>query len=362
MKDTLERICELQRSYSSVNTPEMQERGRLIRHSLPAEFERFEGRLRSAMGRFADDFDIGSSDGIGRKTEAPWVRICSKAMSPAPTNGFYAVVHFARNGSAVFITVGCGSTVWTPSGDLKAVSDSELKSRTDWARQVVQDEYGTLAPFIDEISLGATASLPRTFEKATAIAKRIPVEQLSDEGFEELLVQATERLACIYRAQAIGRDITPSDADEAAVQAIARPQRASSRGQGIRISAEERIAIEWRAMDLAREWLGAQGYSVDDKSKTASFDFEAIKDGEAIKVEVKGTTSDRADAISMTRNEVDLHRAEMGKTGLIVVSQIRLERIESKMVASGGRLQAEIGWNIDEWAIEATMYRVARKS
>jgi hypothetical protein len=329
---------------------------------VPAEFKRIEGRLRSALGQYADDFLIGSSDGKGNKTEAPWVRICAKSMSPAPTNGFYAVVHFARDGSAVFITVGCGSTIWTPSGDLQPVSDGELKSRTDWARQVVNEQFGTLTPFTDEISLGAKAPLTRTFEKATAIAKRVPVELLNDEEFEELLVQATERLACIYRAQSIGRDITPSDADEAAIQAIARPQRTSSRGQGIRISAEERTAIEWRAMDLAREWLEAQGYSVDDKSKTASFDFEAIKDGQTIKVEVKGTTSDLADAISMTRNEVDLHRAEIGKTGLIVVSQIRLDRSGSKVVASGGSLQAEIGWNIDEWVIEATMYRVARNS
>jgi hypothetical protein len=79
-----------------------------------------------------------------------------------------------------------------------------------------------------------------------------------------------------------------------------------------------------------------------------------------MKVEVKGTTSDSPDAILMTRNEVALHRAEKGDTALFIVSSIRLEREVKKLNASGGVLEAMIGWDIDEWELTTTAYRVGR--
>lgn len=125
--ETLEQICRLQPSYSPENTADMQERGRLIRRVLPSDIKAIEPELRRALGDFASEFDIGASDGIGRKTEAPWVRFFAKSMSPTPRDGFYAVIHFAADGSAAFITVGCGSTIWA-NGELRPISDEELKS------------------------------------------------------------------------------------------------------------------------------------------------------------------------------------------------------------------------------------------
>lgn len=359
MIETLKRICELQPNYSSENTPAMQERGRLVRQVLPSEFRRFEARLRQALGRFGDDMGIQASDGIGRKTEAPWVRIFAKSMSPAPTNGFYVVVHFASDGSAVFVTVGCGSTIWQ-NGDLKAVSDDELNWRTNWARAVVLERFGTLSPFTDEIVLGAKAPLPRTFEKATALAKRIAVTSLDDKEFEDLLILASERLREVYEAQRVGRDLTASDAAEIELEAISRPTDRQRAGQGLRLSAEERRAIELRAMELAEAWLTAEGYAVKDKSRTASFDFEATGALGTLKIEVKGTTSDRDEAIFMTKNEVDLHMRERGQTGLIIVSNIRLEKSGAKTKASGGRVYADIGWDIEGWELLPMSFKVTR--
>ena len=79
MKQTLKRICELQPFYSPDNTAEMKERGKLIRKELSAEIGSIQTLLTSKLGLYGTDFDISSSDGIGRKTEAPWVRFC-----PAP--------------------------------------------------------------------------------------------------------------------------------------------------------------------------------------------------------------------------------------------------------------------------------------
>ncbi len=169
MRNTLRRICELQKSYSSSNTEAMKERGQLIRQTLVAELRDELPAFSDSLGRYANDMNVEGSDGIGRKTEAPWTRIYSSKMSPSAREGFYIVFHFAADGTAVFVTIGCGSTIWK-DGDLSAVSDEELASRTSWARQVIIDRWKTLDPFAKSMSLGAKADLPRTFEKATAIS------------------------------------------------------------------------------------------------------------------------------------------------------------------------------------------------
>lgn len=110
LKGIIQRICELQPQYSSDNSEAMQERGRLIRQDLANAIKARGTILRSALREFGDDFHVGASDGVGRKTELPWVRFCSKIMSPTPQQGFYCVIHFSTNGSAVHFTVGCGSS------------------------------------------------------------------------------------------------------------------------------------------------------------------------------------------------------------------------------------------------------------
>lgn len=360
MIEALKKVCELQPSYSSANTPEMQERGRIVRQVLPAQMREAEVGLRRALGNFGDDFSVEASDGIGRKTEAPWIRIFSAIMSPSAREGYYVVIHFAADGSAVFVTVGCGSTVWA-NGDLRPVSDKELQRRTNWARNVIRERFGSASPFNDEISLGAKAPLPRTFEKATAVAKRLAVGSLDEQEFRSLLVAATEMLRALYERQRIGGDLKSTAAAELELEKLSRPSRTGGAGQGFRLSVEERWAIETRAMNVARTWLELDGFTVMDKSKSSSFDYEATKGNVVIKVEVKGTTAASADAIFMTKNEVDLHTRERGRTGIIIVSNIVLEKADGKLVAKGGAIFAEMGWDIGAWSLEPMAYKVVRR-
>jgi len=354
--EELRRVCELQPQYAPENTEAMRERGALIRRALPASVKQFIPQLAAALGPFGGDVDVDASDGIGRKTQAPWFRIFSRSMSPTPRDGFYVVIHFAADGSAVFVTVGCGSTIWA-NGELRAVSDHELERRTSWARGVVVEAFGDLKPFVDEIVLGAKAPLPSTFEKATALARRIPVDALDDDMVRSLIIEATARLRVIYEAQRIGRDLTVIDLVERQFGVLAKTGRA---GQGFGLSAPERRAVELRAMSVARAWLEKQGFAVRDTSANSPFDFEAVANGRALKVEVKGTTSDNGDDILMTRNEVELHRREAGQTGLLVVSRIRLERGAEGASATGGELFADLGWRIDAWELEPIAYRVRK--
>ena len=362
LSDTLRRICELQPAYTSHNSEPMRERGVLIRKTLSDLLRAMQPELAAALGPFGAGFDVGSSDGIGLKTEAPWVRVFAKEMSPRPTDGFYVVLHFAADGSAMYVTIGCGSTIWA-NGDLHPVSDAELRQRTDWARGVIAEAFGGLEPFGDQIALGAKASLPRTFEKATVVARRVAVSDLDARVVAELIVEAVRRLQQLYEAQSLGQHMTPPDVVELHLETLSRPEReAGGAGQGFGLTGPERKAVELRAMTVARDWLEAEGYAVKDTSRVSAFDFRATRGETTLKVEVKGTTSDAPTAIFMTRNEVELHRREAGATALLIVSRIRLDRKPDPPTAAGGELLAEIGWDIDTWDLAPLAFRLSRKA
>lgn len=359
MLEALRRVCQLQPAYTPLNSPQMRERGILIRRTLPESITRMRGALAAALGPFGATFEVGASDGIGKKTEAPWVRFCSAEMSPNPREGFYAVLHFAADGSAVYVTVGCGSTVWA-NGELRSLPTSTLAARTGWARDVVLETFKNLEPFPDRISLGANAPLTKTFERATVFAKRVPVDTIEEAQFESLLIDAALKLRAIYEAQRIGRDISGSAQAELMIEGIAEPKRAQRLGQGFGLTSSERRAVEAQAMVLATSWLEAEGYEVVDHSATSPFDLEARRGATVLKIEVKGSTSDEADAVLMTHREVALHRAEKGRTGLIVVSSIRLARSQTP-IATGGVLHAEIGWDIDDWNATPIAFKLSRR-
>ena len=280
-------------------------------------------------------------------------------MSPNPRTGFYVVIHFAADGSACFVTIGCGSTVWS-GGDLRAISDVELAAKTSWARSVIQQQWKTLMPFTDTIVLGARAPLPKTFEKATAIARKISFEGIDSSDLDYLLFTAAERLSTIYLAQLNQRDVAPGDQDALELVAIVKPLRRRTRAQGFGLTGPERKVVELRAMFLATQFLESEGFVCDNKSAEESFDILARRGIQTLKIEVKGTTSDICDSVLMTRNEVELHRREKSATGLLIVSGIQLDRSDSTPIASGGVVDAMMQWDIDQWVLEPIAFQVRR--
>jgi hypothetical protein len=358
--DVAQAIAALQPQYSPDNTQPMSERGRLIRHELTAQLRALEPMLAPALGEFGADFLVDGSDGIGRKTEAPWVRFASRRMSPTPRDGFYVVMHFSADGSAFWVTVGCGSTVWN-GGDLRSLPEAELNRRTNWAREIIAQRFGSIEPFTDEIVLGAKAPLPRTFERATALAKRFDPMDGDEAAVEDTLRRAANFLAEIYRNQRTGAHLSPAQVAEMEVEELSRPNRHVLRGQGIGLTPEERQAVELRAMDVARTWLEGHGYAVVDRSATSPFDFEASRGPERIKVEVKGTTCAACDEFIMTRNEVELHRREAGATALFLVAGIRISKnADGASVGEGGTCEACVTWDINAWALDPMAYRLRR--
>ena len=338
----------------------MKERGHLIRNELPQAIKERIPSLQSAFNVIFDDLETQGKDGMGPKTQAPWVRLFSKKMSPNPRNGFYLVIHFSSDGSSFFITVGVGGTVWS-EGTLRSVSDEELLKRTSWAKSVIQHRWETLNPFSDQIFLGSNSALPRTFEKATVIARCVKIETIYETDLETILFDASERLNEIYLAQLDQRDLSQGEIDSKDIFAIVNPLKINrNTNQGFGLSASERAAVELRAMFLATNHLQGLGYECTDTSRTESYDLLVKKDGAILKIEVKGTTSDICDSFLMTKNEVDLHRNEKGSTGLVIVSKIKLTKNIDNPKAEGGAIETLLRWDIDLWKSIPKTFQITR--
>ncbi|MFC2059611.1 MrcB family domain-containing protein [Chloroflexota bacterium] len=106
----LEQILELQPKWKSSNSPEMQERGQLIRGSLPKVLRTI---LPTISELESSGFRVEGRDGTGLKTRVPWVRLFFPTHSPSATEGWYAVYIFASDGSAVFLSLNQGTTTYS---------------------------------------------------------------------------------------------------------------------------------------------------------------------------------------------------------------------------------------------------------
>jgi hypothetical protein len=84
LKTALEKILSLQPRWSNKNTPEMKERGRLIREAIQPGMENLTGNIDWVV---EGDFLVEASDGIGNKARVPWVRIYNPFRSPKTTQG-----------------------------------------------------------------------------------------------------------------------------------------------------------------------------------------------------------------------------------------------------------------------------------
>jgi hypothetical protein len=135
----------------------------------------------------------------------------------------------------------------------------------------------------------------------------------------------------------------------------AAAERGASTGQGRGLSAEERKAVEMRAMELATEHYEGRGYRVEDVSGNSPYDLICMKDGGELRVEVKGTTGEGV-SVLLTANEVAHARDERTNVALYVVSKIRLDQRVDRVIADGGEVRVFEPWKIDAFDLEATQY------
>ena len=122
-------------------------------------------------------------------------------------------------------------------------------------------------------------------------------------------------------------------------------------GQGYGLTAKERSAVELHAMELARNHFEKSWESVTDVSSNHSYDFLCQNGEDALRVEVKGTTSP-GDSVNLTWREVEIAGDE---AALFVVSEIDLEKGEDP-VASGGQCRLIFPWDATAHQLKSVSY------
>jgi MrcB-like, N-terminal domain/Protein NO VEIN, C-terminal len=353
----LERVLELQSSWSWRNTVAMEERGRLIRRTVPARLRGEGDRLSAAIGIPLDDLIVEGRDGTGRKTRVPWVRFGSRARSPSATTDFYVVYLWAFDGSAAYLSLNQGTTDFQ-NGEFVRKRVDVLERRVAWAREVVEewmsrrDDLSGLSLYdVGDSSLGRGYELGHVASVAYS-AGAIP----NDKRLSADAASFAAALGNLYREHA--RTPLPDEVPELVALEDAADEAAGmrhpSRPAGFRLSKEDRDAVEKRAMDVAEAYYAAENWVV--RRAGAPFDLELTRGGEKRTVEVKGTTS-LGQAVPLTYGERLHHAMAYPDNALVVVREIVLDRSTSPSTANGGVLYERHPWKIDEDALRVISYR-----
>lgn len=351
MRDILREIIELQSEYSATNTPAMYRRGKLIRDDMRLGLENLAQQLAGAINiDTASDLIIEGRDGTGQKSKVPWTRFGSKDRAPTANSGWYCVFLFRPQADAVYLCLSHASTKWN-GGDYVSRPEEQIQPLMHWGRELLKEEAQTYE-LTTQIDLNKANRLAIAYEKSTLLAKLYTLNDLpSDEHLEEDLIVFSKMLGKIYELEDKGQGPNETHYQMEVTQKQFRNYELgeikSAKAQGYGLSAPERKAVELRAMDVAKDWLEAEGYSVSDVSSNHSCDYHAIKNRKKFYVEVKGTTG-RGEAIIITKNELALHRANFPNNILILVSGIKLNRQASTPLATGGQMSAVSPWAIED--------------
>ncbi len=353
MQIELERILDLQRKYVSTASPEMLERGELVRDSVPDWLRHHASELGTEIA--TDDFFAEGRDGTGRKTRVPWVRFGSRARSRRATDGFYVVYLFAASGERVYLSLNQGTTDFD-GRDFVPKSPVVIEGRVAWARSLLDEWLKSVAGEF-QIELG-DAGLGSGYERGNVVA--LAYDRGHVPGEDRLLADARAFARGLGVLYANLRDAPlPGESPELA-EAFDAAERSSGRAPGskagFRTDAAEIKVVERHAVRVAIAYYEADGWTVKELGKP--YDLEIRKRGIVLTVEVKGTTSEGM-GVPLTANEVLHHSEAYPGNALVVVRGIRLDRTGSHPVASGGTLHELRGWKIDPAALRPISYGYA---
>ena len=357
-------ILDLQSAWTAENTSEMAHRGMLVRTALPVLLRLEATVVAETMGVPQADLGIEGSDGKGNKTVVPWVRVYSVSRSPSATQGWYLVYLFSATGDRIYLSLNQGTSTYNGVGFVPRDS-AVLKARVAWARPLLAARLAERADLVADIALEAAQSrLGGHYEDGNVVA--IEYRRDAIPGPEVLisdLLYMASLLRIVYQADEEATYVPGEAAPEVVEAEVAAAKTAGRRsaaktGQGFRLTAEERRAVELHSVDMATAYFQAQGWQVRDVGAKESYDLRLTKAGQKLHVEVKGTTSEGAQVV-LTRAEVETQRKLAPHNALVVVHSISLDRTTNPVTASGGILVCVSPWTVheDQLTVVSYLYR-----
>jgi hypothetical protein len=356
-------VLELQKKYTSKNTPAMQRRGILIRKEITGSLNDNLDRFKSNYEIAIEDLWVQGKDGDGNKAEIPWVRIGSKELSPSAMKGWYVVFLFSATGSNCYLSLGHSSMIY--EGDSiekryqKPLPPELAYQMMNWGREKLNLNEVKAPRLKFQMDLEAKGILAEAYNRTSLCGfeyseNGIPNDDQIISDVEFLL----ELLSKIYLLQETDSTIPGSESPEhqdalAAISQAAGRDLTGPRRQGrSRLPQAHKKVIEEHAVEVAMTLLEKKGFTnIKDVGKNHSYDIAAKLDGTDFYIEVKGTIS-LGEKVVLTKNEVLLHRQEYPNNALIVVSQIDLDRGEPPS-AKGGAVRFISPWEIHDSDLEA---------
>jgi hypothetical protein len=206
---------------------------------------------------------------------------------------------------------------------------------------------------IDDIKSAAVDLVDRLIGDHPAFVPLLKKLNLPGVGRTYAVPDGTGRIP-LRRGDSDDEAMSPEVADAvAAVDEAIEPRRKFGR----RLTAEQNRAIEQRAVAVVRQHFEDDlGYETEDVGDTRSYDIHATKDGQVVKVEVKGTTTDGSE-VTLTANEVDLHQKDYPNNAFAIVRRIVLDKSAKPPVATGGELLLEIPWQLEAERLKPIAFR-----
>lgn len=357
IREELDKVMELQADYSSLNTVAMRERGSIIKHVLPSLIGTHAEMLRSAAGITPDDFVLVGRDGIGRKSQVPWIRFASRACSPSAAVGWYVVWLFKEDGSGVYLALSHASTK-NVGGDFIKRSPDEARRLLAWGRDVLGSKLWEDTRLSNEMMLGG-GDLARSYESTTVASYHYAKEDLPPDSqlLDDMLSMAT-RLGQIYSQEPAQNRTKETSLDVISVIEVLDgiTSGRNLNGQGFALTHVQRRAVELRAMLLAKQHFVKEGFSVEDTSSSHPYDLIVTKDMDSRYIEVKGTTGSLGDIV-LTRNEVDHHVRSYPNNGIFIVYAIELTGGDDQPSAQGGMVFFLSPWMVEPHRLQPIAYR-----
>lgn len=361
MQREMEAILGLQPAWVA-RTPseQMARRGLYIRGDVADFVKTYRAAIASRLVCGPDDVEVEGKNSTGYYSRVPWVRFANRLRSPNPRDGWYAVYLFAEDGSEVSLSLNQGTQVWDGTG-MRSRPEASIRARSDWARGWLGGEISTRPRLDPVISLG-NGDKGRAYEAGNVVAYRYPRGAVPDDAaLADDLLDMAELLQVVYRAET--QMAAPGDPAPEVLEAERVSQelagRHVARRSGFRANAQQREAIELRAMRLAIAYFVEAGAVVKDVSANHPFDLEVtLEDGTVLSVEVKGTAADGCEVL-LTRGEVEHHRRAFPANALAIVSSISLQGLPDAPAAVGGNLRVLHPWAVDDGELAALSYRYA---
>jgi hypothetical protein len=278
IREELDKVMELQSDYSSLNTVAMRERGSIIKHVLPSLIGTHAEVLRSAADIAPDDFVLVGRDGIGRKSQVPWIRFASRARSPSAAVGWYVVWLFKEDGSGVYLALSHASTKNVGGEFIKRPPD-EARRLLAWGRDVLGPQLWEDSRLSNEMMLGR-GDLARSYESTTVASYLYAKEDLPpDSQMRDDMLSMAARLGKIYSQEPAQNRTQETSLDVISVMEVLDGITSSRNlnGQGFALTHAQRRAVELRAMLLAKQHFVKEGFDVEDTSSSHPYDLIVTK-------------------------------------------------------------------------------------